>query len=541
MNVSNLCPNIQFSFFAKGNPSRIINNTFFQKRGFLVAYTYPFDDFQKNWDYSPLIIIDTNGFLNLYRYTPETTEHILKVLNSIPKEQFWIPAQVIKEYTENHSRVIRREHSKYKEVTREVERIMLITENDIAKQFIKFNKFKFPLVKELGEKINTAITSIKEEAQKYTEEIKQEVKRNEQMLKEDKVKDFVDELLSTSCIGKTFNLSEMLEIFSEGEKRYKYKIPPGYMDEEKDKTDNTKRKKFGDLLLWKEVLQQAKKCQSPIIFITMDEKEDWWVLDKDGSPVRPRDELINEFKEYSEAPLALMNLTNFVNYISIINNMVDNKTNLEMNALSICNNLIDEEEWEEILNEKSQFRNYLIHSGRIQDYFHNLISDVEIDECDEPEIEIISVAIIENEVIIEGSFKTKIGINITESYSKNYSEDIYAVITASGSISFEFEVNLVNEDDFIDMDTLHIVVGGFDVLDCDLNYHEEDMPNDMLEDRCRDCGDPDTPYHTKNGEAVCESCSSNYETCPDCGKLFEHGTLGGAFCYDCEMMIDKQD
>ncbi|MEM5627553.1 hypothetical protein AAHB47_30535 [Bacillus wiedmannii] len=45
----------------------------------------------------------------------------------------------------------------------------------------------------------------------------------------------------------------------------------------------------------------------------------------------------------------------------------------------------------------------------------------------------------------------------------------------------------------------------------------------------------------KNGEAVCENCSSCYETCPHCGRLFEHGTLGGAFCNHCEIEREQQD
>ncbi|HDR7545086.1 PIN-like domain-containing protein [Bacillus sp. CH_442] len=50
--------------------------------------------------------MDTNVLLELYRYSPDTTEHILNVLNSLPKHQLWIPAQVIEEYTKNRVSVI---------------------------------------------------------------------------------------------------------------------------------------------------------------------------------------------------------------------------------------------------------------------------------------------------------------------------------------------------------------------------------------------------------------------------------------------------
>lgn len=70
--------------------------------------------------------MDTNVILNLYRYSPDTSEHILNVLNSFPKNQLWIPLQVFEEYTQNREVVITE------------------TENSLYKQFTRSNKFIFP-------------------------------------------------------------------------------------------------------------------------------------------------------------------------------------------------------------------------------------------------------------------------------------------------------------------------------------------------------------------------------------------------------------
>jgi chemotaxis protein histidine kinase CheA len=137
-----------------------------------LSYVFPFEDFQELWDSNPFIIFDTNGFLNIYRYSTETIDQILRVLSSIPKEQIMVPAQVLEEFLKNRENVISTEYSKYKEVTKEVDRIMLTAKNDIEKQFTKYNKFRFPLVKELGLKIDEAIQSITKEAQTYKEKKK---------------------------------------------------------------------------------------------------------------------------------------------------------------------------------------------------------------------------------------------------------------------------------------------------------------------------------------------------------------------------------
>lgn len=498
-----------------------------------MSYIFPFEEFKELWESSPLVVIDTNCFLNMYRYSTETTNQILNILDTVPKEHFWLPAQVVKEYNKNRQDVITREYNKYKEVTKEVERIMLVTKNDIDKQFSKFNKFRFPKVKSFEVKIDTAIESIKEESKNYKEEIKDEVKKNEKMLRDDKVKSFIEELISNERIGEPSNIGELLQLYSEGERRYQYKIPPGYMDIDKDQKDKTKTEKFGDLILWKQLLSQSRENTNGIIFVTNDEKEDWWELDKNAVPLRPREELFVEFKEYSDQPLVVMNLTNFINHVSTINNMVDHTMSLEMNADEISEELIEHKGWEEILDDRGDLTNYLVHGGDLQDFVENPISDVEIEEYYSPEITVESVEVSGNQVIIEGAFETRIALNITESYSRNYSKDIKAPnVLISGYISFEFDVDFEKDDNFILTDTLNIITGGFEVLECNLPHEEFD---EEFDERCILCSSPNVSYFTKDGDNVCEKCSIHFDVCPDCGKLFEKGTLGGSFCKPCEL------
>jgi len=38
----------------------------------------------------------------------------------------------------------------------------------------------------------------------------------------------------------------------------------------------TRGNKFGDLIIWKEMIEKAKAEKRPIIFVTDDGKSDWW-------------------------------------------------------------------------------------------------------------------------------------------------------------------------------------------------------------------------------------------------------------------------
>lgn len=64
-----------------------------------------FDKEDKNiWEES-IIVIDTNVLLNLYRYTKETSDQILELLDKY-KENLWMPHHVGLEYHYNRKSVI---------------------------------------------------------------------------------------------------------------------------------------------------------------------------------------------------------------------------------------------------------------------------------------------------------------------------------------------------------------------------------------------------------------------------------------------------
>jgi hypothetical protein len=85
----------------------------------------------------------------------------------------------------------------------------------------------------------------------------------------------------------------LMAIAAEGDIRYQNEVPPGYKDGKKDASGDPYRK-FGDLIVWKQLIAEAKTTEKAVIFVTDDKKEDWW-LEQSGRTIGPRTELREEF------------------------------------------------------------------------------------------------------------------------------------------------------------------------------------------------------------------------------------------------------
>ena len=99
----------------------------------------------------------------------------------------------------------------------------------------------------------------------------------------------------SSIYNQLFNAGVILDLQFDSEKmkedlerRYKHKIPPGYKDGSKPDAG------IGDLLIWYTILEIAKTRNSHVVFVSSDEKPDWFYQSMRQS-LYPRFELVTEF------------------------------------------------------------------------------------------------------------------------------------------------------------------------------------------------------------------------------------------------------
>ncbi|HTV55674.1 MAG TPA: PIN-like domain-containing protein [Terriglobia bacterium] len=111
-------------------------------------------------------------------------------------------------------------------------------------------------------------------------------------------------------IGDKWRAEQMAALKKEGEDRYAKRIPPGYKDIRKDAGEFDK---FGDLIIWKDIIAKAKADKRPIIFISDDVKEDWWWIHR-GRKLGPRPELLEEFKAESGQDFHIYEFSQFLRF-----------------------------------------------------------------------------------------------------------------------------------------------------------------------------------------------------------------------------------
>ncbi len=232
-----------------------------------------------------IFIFDTNVFLNLYRYSPNTREQLLNAFEQL-KERVWMPYQVAYEFAKDRYDIIYESNQRFQSIRIEADK----------------------MVSNWKEQLRTDATD--EDIDKLTEFlhdwVEQKEKKNQLITNpnEDSIFDKLLEIFDNRA-GQPFGETELKEIEKEGELRYSNSIPPGYKD--KKKIEN----KYGDLLVWKEILKYAKENKKDIIFVTHDQKEDWW-NQRYGKTIGPRVELRKEFYDVTAQKFHMYSMSSFL-------------------------------------------------------------------------------------------------------------------------------------------------------------------------------------------------------------------------------------
>ncbi len=247
-------------------------------------------EIKKIWD-NCIITFDANVLLNLYRYSPNTQTELLKIIEKF-SDKIWLTHQACLEYHRNRSEVISEQEKVYNTFRTDIEQI----ENNLS----NLNKPPF-LSKKLHSKLKKVFSDVKVE-------VDENKKSLSNMITKDKIYDKVN-LLFTGKIGLQLSEQSTTQILKEGEQRYKSKIPPGYEDNKKEDIS-----KYGDLLMWKQIIEHSKTCKKPIIFITDEQKKDWWWKLRNGKIIGPRQELIEELWKEAKMDFLMYSSERFLTY-----------------------------------------------------------------------------------------------------------------------------------------------------------------------------------------------------------------------------------
>ena len=245
------------------------------------------DEFDVLWA-KCTFVFDTNTLLNLYRYSPEASQDLINTLKKLSAyNRLWIPHQTALEYHQNRLNVIIKEKSKYKPLSGIIDVNIKNLKDAIKKDDRdRKNTYAASIVSALEKVIDQSSTQIKGE-------LKSLLDSQPDRIEKDEIRDVLSEIFKDR-IGKPYEQKKLEDIYKKCDKRYELRIPPGYEDA-KDSAKNG-RAKYGDAILWLQLIDYAKEKKSSVILVTDDDKEDWWNPEtEEKNDKQPNYDLIQEF------------------------------------------------------------------------------------------------------------------------------------------------------------------------------------------------------------------------------------------------------
>jgi hypothetical protein len=263
----------------------------FMKSIFVGHFQPTQEEFSELWN-KCIFAVDANVLLNLYRYSDATRNELEKALKNV-EDRVFIPHQAAKEFLKNRLSVTAGQASEYSKTIKSINDLLATLSTKDRHPFLpdqELSKFK-----EYSEQVITIL----------------EKQQNELLSKltKDEILDFIEKLFSGKT-GQPLDDEKFAQLTACGEDRYRQKVPPGYKDANKDTTDDPNMK-YGDLIVWFQLIEYSKTKNTPLIFITDDKKEDWW-LEQSGRTIGPRPEIIEEFYKETEQRFWMYTVDKFI-------------------------------------------------------------------------------------------------------------------------------------------------------------------------------------------------------------------------------------
>lgn len=257
---------------------------------------YDENEIKELWE-NAIFVVDTNILINFYKYTSKSsTQSLLSILKKLKdNDRLWIPHQVALEYFFNYEGNMSKQHEGFKFLNSELLKLKESAEKVLKRvnsdhPYIDTSKFEFYV----------------EEIEKSNDNLENAVEEEINLLPDSKkISSDLLELIS-GIVGESYNQQRIDEIEKEGKTRYAKLIPPGFDDFGKKGKDEyrtygqmTYQQHYGDLIVWKQMLDKANSTDQPkpLIFLTEDRKKDWWELDRNDNIKRPHPQLIQEFTD----------------------------------------------------------------------------------------------------------------------------------------------------------------------------------------------------------------------------------------------------
>ncbi len=230
---------------------------------------------------SALFILDTNALFVPYNVGKKNLDDIINIYKLlIINNRLFIPSQVIREFFKNRPKRL----------------ASIISQLKNTQSRIQLPELgNYPLLEPLEDyqHLKSDQEHLSENFGSFNKSLKEVIKQIKSWRWNDPVSLVYGEIFPPTIFVDV--KTEEKAILADLKRRLRHDVPPGYKD--RDKPDMG----IGDVLIWHTILELAGKEKKDVIFVSDDQKDDWWhkTHTSDKEPLFPRFELLEEFRRHT--------------------------------------------------------------------------------------------------------------------------------------------------------------------------------------------------------------------------------------------------
>lgn len=214
-------------------------------------------DIDRVWE-KALVTFDASSLLNLYTLSPTARQEIIDSKRILKNEnRLWLSHQAGLEFHRNRVRVAAQVLNQLKDLKAQINKFKNEFTGDakhlsIAQEFVS-------IFDNMDKRLTTAIeehsaSGMKDPTPDY-----------------DMLLASINELFDQDrMVGKAYSKKKLNALYRVGRQRYASSVPPGFEDNNKPEPF-----KFGDLIVWQQIIDISKKREVPVILVSDDDKDDW--------------------------------------------------------------------------------------------------------------------------------------------------------------------------------------------------------------------------------------------------------------------------
>lgn len=296
--------------------------------GYFVPTEAEFDDLWRTATFA----FDASVLLGLYRVTTESRELLFSVLEKLG-DRIFLPHQAALEYLRNRLAAVDDRSAAITLYRKEAEEL--------------YNRFQSKAEEHDIPRVHQILDALRKAKEVIAECVQQALKDEPDLIRSDHILTKLNELFDEKT-GLAPKVTEREERCKRGADRYARKVPPGYEDNKKDEPS-----RYGDFLIWCELLDRAQSKKKPIVFVTRDLKADWWVRHR-GETLAPRPELVQEMHEHATVRFYMYTTDRFLEYAQRFFNLLPDATKKAASEFKE----LEKEEKKSSLNVSRDFEGY---------------------------------------------------------------------------------------------------------------------------------------------------------------------------------------